>query len=238
MKFYTYISDTKVDMLYAQIPISVRNKVATELKIDLQVLSTTFKQDSAETTRFSKLKVVTEYVEKHEKVGTIDSPSFFFRGVLPMRWGKLFDTDAVYFGGITKKTVLGLSGSGKHVIGEVGTSETGLPGSGATFLMQLIQMDAHGASLLKENNEGITEEQKKALQTLAKLQGWDTGEDRINQLLLSVVKSITENTEGPVQKLEFLAKRLIEGYDLRTNPSNPEAKRILLGSPIYIALAE
>jgi hypothetical protein len=239
MKFYVYISDTKVDMLYAQIPSSVRDKVATELKIDLKILSTTFKEASTEATRFSKLKVVTEYILKHQEVGTVDAPAFFFECILPIHWGKLFDTEAVYFGGITDHTILGLIGSGKHIIGEAGTVDTGLIGSSAPFLMGLTLMVADASSLTKlKNDDANGEERKKRLQTLAERQGLKADEDRINQLLLSTVKSITMDMKGPVQKMEILAKRLAEGYDRQTDSTNQKAKKLLLGSPIYVALAE
>jgi len=38
MKFYLYVSDAKVDMLFSQVPHELKKKVATEWKIDLKLL--------------------------------------------------------------------------------------------------------------------------------------------------------------------------------------------------------
>jgi hypothetical protein len=89
MKYYIYISDTKVDMLFAQIPRKTLEGLAGELNINFGIFSTTLKQDAAEENRFSKLEVVRKYIEKHSVVGTIDSPSEYFAGEETMKWGSL-----------------------------------------------------------------------------------------------------------------------------------------------------
>ena len=95
MKFYVYVSDTKVDMLYAQISPRARNSIATQLKIDLKLLSATFSEEPREATRFSKLQLVTEFIDKHEKVGTVDEPDHYFKGIMYLRWGPSEDTPMV-----------------------------------------------------------------------------------------------------------------------------------------------
>ena len=39
MRYYVYVSDSKVDMLYSQMPRGIRDRIAAELKIDLKVIS-------------------------------------------------------------------------------------------------------------------------------------------------------------------------------------------------------
>jgi hypothetical protein len=89
MKYYLYVSDTKVDMLFDQLSPRLRDKVATELKIDLKFLSTTFAEEPMEKNRYRKLEIVSKYIQKNELVGTIDSPDVYFKGELPMHWGPL-----------------------------------------------------------------------------------------------------------------------------------------------------
>lgn len=112
-------------MLYEQIPSRLRDRVATELKLDLKVLSTTLSEEPSEATKVSRLKIVNEYIEKNETIGTVDKPDRFFRGNMRLSWGPYPDQESqmVYFGGMTQHTILGLAGSLKYVIGEIGRSE-------------------------------------------------------------------------------------------------------------------
>lgn len=47
-----------------------------------------------------------------------------------------------------------------------------------------------------------------------------------------VVAGATRALKGPLQRMEFLAKRLMEDYDRFSQ------KQVVLGSPIYVALDE
>lgn len=111
MKYYIYISDTKVDMLYPQIPKPLLKKIASSLNIDLKLfgaeLSIGAKGNPSNETRYVKVQIVSEYIEKHLDVGSVDAPSTYFKGKLPMRYGTL-GRDAIYFGGTNSHIILGL----------------------------------------------------------------------------------------------------------------------------------
>jgi hypothetical protein len=83
--YYVYVSDAKVDMLFAQIPRPVKKRIAAELKFDLKVVGLSLKQNPSDETRYSKVKFVSEYVDKHLEVGTLDQPRAYFRGELGVR---------------------------------------------------------------------------------------------------------------------------------------------------------
>jgi hypothetical protein len=87
MKFYIYVSDAKLDMLFAQMPMPISKRIAADLSIDLKVVSVSLTHTPSDASRYSKLKVVTKYIEENEKVGSVGSPRAYFKGVLPMRWG-------------------------------------------------------------------------------------------------------------------------------------------------------
>ncbi len=208
MKYYIYISDTKVDMLYAQIPTKLREKVATEFKIDLKFVSTTLTQNISETTRFSKLKIVDEFIRQNEKIGEIDKPESYFNGILNMRWGA-YPPDhprMVYFGGTTSNTILGLGGSLDHVLGKIGDA-----------LCKDVAFSSSTPSLLSILAQG---EDKGSVPKYKS--GWAS----------TLVAMATLNMTGTEQRLEFCAKRLVETYN------RERQKRVVLGSPIYVALAE
>ena len=93
MKYYVYISDSKVDMLLQQIPHSEKKKLASEFKVDLKVLGATWKRESEpEQGRISRLDWK-PYTDKTSKA------------------------NIVYFSGIAERSIIGLAGSTHHLMG-------------------------------------------------------------------------------------------------------------------------
>src|SRR5712692_3005987 len=123
MKYYIYISDAKLAMLYAQLPRSFLHKIASELSINLKLVVTeigaTIKGNQNEITRYTKLQTIVKYIEKHFDVGTIDEPKTYFKGTLPMQWGRILRSGVVYFGGTTPRATIALGGSRQHVLGGI-----------------------------------------------------------------------------------------------------------------------
>ncbi len=142
LKFYFYISDAKVDMLYRQIPQPLLKSIAAELNINITVLGTgvgtTLKPNQPEETRYSRLKVVQSYIEHHFDVGTVEAPRTYFKGALPMRWGPISapsspsETKWVFLAGSTGQTTLGLAGSRGHLIGN-NEGAAGFPDRGSMY---------------------------------------------------------------------------------------------------------
>src|SRR5258706_10233934 len=103
MKYYIYISKTKIEMLYPQIPPSVLKGKEAEVKIDLGIVSTSFKggKTEADGELVTKLAAVTQYIQSHEEVGSVEEPSQYIAGVLPLRYGlvKEYASDIAFFGG-------------------------------------------------------------------------------------------------------------------------------------------
>jgi hypothetical protein len=124
MKYYVYISDSKVEMLYAQIPRKIRDRIVGKLEIDVKVLSISLEASPNESTRYSKVQVVADYLDR-ELVGPMSEESApYFRGSLRMKWGQFpsklrtdSPPDAVYFTGYCDGTIVGLGGSSQHLLG-------------------------------------------------------------------------------------------------------------------------
>jgi hypothetical protein len=211
MKYYVYISDTKVDMLYSQIPKKMLDKIAVELGINLGMFRLNVKgKEDQEKTRFEKLKLVVNYIENNLDVGTVDEPKAYFKGSLPMRWGRFgSDSGLVYFGGRTAaQTVLGLGGSMAHVI----VKQTGgYHPSGESIPLEI------KVALWRELNLPDPTEVDPV---------WDTIPEG---LILDATDRATRMMEGPLQTFEFSAKRLVE-----TPVEKP--LHVLLGTPIYVAM--
>lgn len=140
LKAYKYISDAKVDVLYAQIPRSLLDGIAVDLNLDLKLAvveaSAAVKRNLPLETHYSRLQVVVKYLEKHQSsdIGTIYAPKAYFQGILPMHWRLIpqpprDQPKSVYWGGFPEYTLLGLGGSPRYMIGQVGDATMGEPSS-------------------------------------------------------------------------------------------------------------
>jgi len=217
LKHYLYISDTKVDMLYAQIEPSLLNRLSIELSIDLKPfgagVGATVKPTPQEETHISKLRLVVKFLEEHHTVGWIDAPETYFKGSLPMEWGVAFDREeardeppyAAYFIGQTRRTTVGLVGSTRHLIAK-GDDE-----------LKYKRLFYTPHALLKVL--ASTTERPAALH---------------DDELWPVVYDMQLNTASWRQRpLEFVAVTYVF-----SSGHGRDRERFLLGSPIYVAFAE
>ena len=215
LRYYVYVSDTKVDMLYAQIPSRVRERLAAELKVDLKVLALSLSERPDQETRYSKVRLVSDYLVENARVGTVEDPAEYFSGAMPMRWGYLGDRgDLVYFGGRQGDTMVGLGGSARQVIGEAGSST---PTNSLTIGLVVA---LRGEVMLEEGelDEVDAESENRLMGTTS--------------MIVTGMSGATSRMAGPEERLEFLARRLL--FDDREE----EPTRMLLGTPIYVALAD
>ncbi|EIE99896.1 DUF7019 family protein [Saccharomonospora glauca] len=206
-RYYVYISDDKVDMLLSQIDPALLRKRTTEVSVTLPLLGAKRGVEAAsKADRIARLERVVRYVHDFGDVGSIEEPGQFFGGILPMRWGPFHGTSLVYFGGESDGIVVGLGGSGKHVLGASAADDTeGVPRSVTPNLL-----------------EGLAAEPE-----IGDLLGVGTASD---DEALRAVALATANLRGPLQNVEFVAKRLLHG--------RVDGRHVVLGSPLYVALAD
>ena len=77
-------------MLYPQIPKTILDKIAGELNINTGLFNITLKESQeSDKTLYDKLKFNCQIIEKQYNIGTIDSQNGYFKGILPMRWGRM-----------------------------------------------------------------------------------------------------------------------------------------------------
>jgi hypothetical protein len=213
-RYYLYVSDSKVDMLLAQMDPSFTRKRTTELSLNLTVLAGKHASEApAGGERTARLQRVVRYLEEHGDLGTVDEPGQFFWGLMPLRWGP-FPTEPtlVYFGGETERTVVGLGGSGHHVLGASAATESAIPRSLTPSLLAGLRTDPQIGVLA----EAIKQE--------------DEARERD---ALAAVHRANEVMPGPHQNLEFVAKRLLHGPSPRIDGLD-----VLLGTPLYVALVD
>jgi len=199
LKYYVYISDTKINMLSSQL-----GRVSSHLD------------------RIARLNAVLKFLRDSGHIGTVDNPREYFEGCLSMRWGPYgfgFSLSSgkaplIYFGAVTDKVLLGLGGSAHHVIGNQGTSSSHSH-SATPYMMEYLDAqfgEGSGFPRLsdKESDRGV----------------------------LMAVQLATTQMEGPEQKLEFVAKRLAQGFSPYPDRDAKQGMKVLLGTPIYVALID
>ena len=221
MRYYVYLSETKIDMLFGQIPRAARDDLSAEFKINLGVVSSSVR-GGERSTQQRRVLAIDKYLRSQRMVGTVDEPAEYFEGSLSMRWGPLDKGPAVLFTGSTDRTVLALGGSLRHVLG--GSPGEGGLGfvSGTPFLIAALGEDVPGL-VLSEVDQSNMEAQ------LA------SGRSATDSALM-LVDFAHEWMRSPEQRLTFLAKRLLwSGGDPALPRSDKGGRHLLLGSPVYVA---
>jgi hypothetical protein len=111
LRYLVYVSDSKIEMLLTQIPEPVRRALATELKIDLKLVSLKVTRAAASNdTRVSRLAVVERHLEANHTIGGLDTTGGYFRATVDMDWAVL-DDGIVLFAGRSGEQLVFLGGS-------------------------------------------------------------------------------------------------------------------------------
>jgi hypothetical protein len=240
MKYYVYISDSKVDMLLQQIPHGQKRRLATEFKIDLKLLGATWRNEpDQEMGRIRRLEAVCEFLHEFGNVGSVDEPDQYIADTVAMNWNtytyKNQEQEIVYFSGMTESSVLGLAGSTHHLVG------------GSASPQNIKIPEYRGMSTPPAILKWIANI-RWANHEFAGPENWES-KLKENYWLYSVF-SDAQDMSGPKQNLEFLAKRLFEG-DLDISKINfqtmsffpydalgDKSWHIMLGTPLYVAMAD
>ena len=212
MKYYLYISDSIVDMLFPQIPQDIKKKVATEYKIDLKVFSAARKVETeTPDDRIARLDTVCDFIEQYADVQSADGTGEYVKDTLLMKWGKLAGGPSVYFTGTTPSgTVVGLGGSAHHLIG-VKTPPT---------------LDYTFSSALPAIEHNLTEFFGSRIDSEGSADDAD---------LLDSAFWAQSRMKGREETLTFLAKRLCFGQAL--GPRHKPCE-VIIGTPLYVELAD
>lgn len=217
MKYYLYISPSKIQMLFEQLPVKLKRQLSAELSIDLKLIGAVLKKDAGKETLISKLNAVLDSLDE-ELIGTVSNPGSFFRGTMSMRWAPIQFMNRtqddpnrpplVLFAGSIQgrekqERVLGLVGSLSNVIG------SGIPEPAAWYYTSPVVV-AEIAEALRQPS--VDEYEAPMNEVYGEVHGLAHGDGHV--------------PEVPQQKLEFVAKSFLN------------AAGVLLGSPLYVALAE
>jgi hypothetical protein len=215
LKDYVYISDTKVDILFGQIAEPMLKNITATLGLDLKFIKLSVSGDVGRRHehRVQRLETVLDYMEKSSGFGTVDQPDSYVKEPnLNMKWGEIEGdvASALFFAGITDRTVVALGGSPKHLIGQNGSATTTV---------------SHSHMLLKCLRGIIGDNEKRAASRTH-----SSDDDS-----LYVIEDVVRDMKGPRESMEFVAKRLLFGRTQRRSADKVIDKRVLLATPLYVA---
>ncbi|WP_158748996.1 SAVMC3_10250 family protein [Acidobacterium sp. S8] len=217
MKYYIYISDAQVDVLFSQLRGALKKRVTVGSKIDTNLFGA---WESAETkteeSRIARLETVLEYIRGSGEVGTVDEPNEYFEGSLEMKWSDciLDRSFLAYFGAETKQTILGLGGPVRNLIGNT---------TGAAFPMSVSTPAVlHFLSVYLDTQKN----------DLAHTSVMDAPEE-----LRYSTRHALRSIYGPNQQLEFFARRLAYWPAKTKPPGESDFPNVLVGTPLYVAMA-
>lgn len=208
MRYYLYVSGSKLDMLYEQIPPKLLKRLAVEAKVDLKVLSVALQSPRAEEGMYDRLDVVETYLEREFDVSWMTEPRPWFRGDLGLRVAGYGGADRpMFMTGREGDTVIALIGSAYHLIGQRAAVDTiQAAHSNLPSLFQLLD-DTPGRRRPPANRQSPLHQ------------------------VLEFSKSLTV----PPVYCEFLARRLLHGTAADEDGRELE---IVIGTPLYVAMAD
>lgn len=212
LRYYLYVSDAKLNMLFEQIDRRLLKHISMEVKVDLKLASVTLgKAEDLAPARMAKLRIVERFINDHHDVGTCENPGReYFRGNLNMQWGWLArsTSDAssvVFFRAEAGSLLVMLAGSSRHVIGAPPDAQA-VVGSALPHIITAISDHISDKSALA----GLPSESA----------SWARA-TRVRELRL-------HPQDAPSQWMEFLAIPLAEDRESDVH--------LVLGTPLYVAL--
>jgi hypothetical protein len=85
MDYIIYLSQSKVDMLYSQVPATLAKKLAAEIGGNLGVFSFKVRTADVSLDTYEKSKIVEKYISKEYTFGTLEEPKEWIKAELEMK---------------------------------------------------------------------------------------------------------------------------------------------------------
>lgn len=85
MDYLIYLSQSKVDMLYSQLPATLAQQLAAEISASLGVLSFKVKTAGVAPDTYQKAKIVEAYITKRYGFGSLEEPKEWIKAELQVR---------------------------------------------------------------------------------------------------------------------------------------------------------
>ena len=232
LKYYVYLSEPKVEMLYSQMPFLIREKLETEIKLNLKIVEVSFSKKQFSDNIYTKLGVVLAYLHECNIVGSISAPQQYFAGTMNMGWAQIYP-GVLFFGGVFNNVTIELGGSMNNLLGYKWSSDdipTGI--SHTPWLISLLSKELEMLFPFDSTNTRYGQVQGGSVEGVPPKEY----EKRVLSATSHWVYDITQSPlKYQIGKFEFVAKVLRNtNYDPRMPGSD---KKIILGTTNYVARA-
>jgi hypothetical protein len=222
LRYYTYISDVKTDMLLAQIPESTTSRLAAKMKCDIGILSAELElRARSPANRVLRLEAVLQYLQESNVIGTISMPDRWVHGTGRFQWARLGPPLEGYVAvlGPQGDSFVVLVGSAHHLVGGISP-----PSAGKVALSGDPEVIAHAERLMHEMATIVPRLER----------GTDSQATALPHA--SAIERIAFHST--TQNMEFLAFVYEHGpyYGISPQGSYETMKRSVFGSPLYVAL--
>lgn len=218
MRYYLYISDSKVDMLFPQVPGAVQQGVAKKLGFDLKLISGSIEsQKQTFDSRVARLQAVEEHIRSFHKIGAPTDETPWVGGEIMVQVLSIAG-GAILFVNREEPDYFVLGGSADHVIGNTKADRP------AVSYSSMYQISRFLSEL--HNNETILPDGPK------KRRSPKPPNQYLERLADNMKCIFAESVRQPPQRIEFLAKRL-SMVDNRYRGG-----KMVFATPLYVALAD
>jgi len=226
MRYYHYISESKVEMLFPQIPPKFLGGLKVELGFDFGLLKGKLAgEDVSPAGLIAKAQAVERYLEKQGEIVEAAEQHVWLRGSFTARMGFLTDCPGlVLFGGDFQGATLLLAGSESHLLS--GSMNAGKD-KGWSFMPRLL------SGLRDYLNQGYD---TLDINTANRIKPAEVAFDYIfggrvgsgSSMRFALYRLPEESLPPPDMQLKFLARVFFTS-------ENGGEEKLILGSPIYVA---
>jgi len=223
MEYYLYISESKVKMLFPQIPKETKGKLGAEISANLGVLKATVKSEKESQPKenpIAQLQAVIDYLKRSEKLGSMDKPESWIEDTLSARVIYLAENNQVVFfvGTSPGGTRFALGGSAANLLSHQKAETVQI---GWSFLPDLIQSLRIMVSVSDEKSSPESVERFLSATAASNEFEW-----------MDLLKAVQGASSGTTMRITFMAKKLLSGAHTQ------DGKFGVLATPLYVAMAQ
>lgn len=226
MRYYNYLSESKLEMLLEQVPYNEKVKATAEMKVNVGIFSAKFNAETMlNNSKIKRFEFLEKYIEKNESVGNCYNPKSWIKEEnITMRiiqpFGFMNQNSTLFIKHLNANTILVLGGSTSNMVGNK-NSETVYSSYSYTERV----LDSLECFIRNNNDLTYKDEHKDFIQI--ELNGAvETPGNWKLEPLFNICSELLDNASIPEQKLSFLAKKLI--IDVNHN------KTIIIASPLFV----
>jgi hypothetical protein len=222
MEYYLYISESKVNMLFPQLPQETKGKLGAEFEANAGVLKVKVKSEKESQPKenlIARLQVVVDHLKRSEEPGSVDKPKSWIEDTQSARVIYLAeDNQVVFFVGTSPGgSRFALGGSAANLLSHQKPETVQI---GWSFLPDLIQSLRMMVSVSEE--ESSRESVERFL----------SGTAASNEFEWMDLLKAVQGASGTTIRIKFMAKKLVSGAHVQ------DRRFGVLATPLYVAMAQ